>query len=381
MFQVKKKKELEGFGKNRKRNTIIIASILGILIVVGIVTLFRTFAFFEEKREFNVIRGRIPDFSKEDIQLAFTIDGVKGTVFPSKDSDYVGKTVTCEKGATAVWNNELWGIVDVNSNGNAKITCSVAFVTEKNFYKEAKIGDYVSYTPTKTDYSAFSNLTGYSNEQSINPSELKVWRVIRKNADGSVDLVSENVSSKEIYFYGREGYNNYVGALNMIAKGYETAGITSGSRYMGYDEQTEFIEDASFFSESTTAENSPKGSEREKQGGGDFLHVTDQNLVRQACGTLEAFPVGKSSDDRYSYFLAGRYYQYDWQPATGDSENYRYIKNQTVYDDDYGFPVYTYTGSTGESEAQDYVRPIVTLKSGLIVNSGNGLSNNPWKVN
>ena len=64
MFQVKKKKELEGFGKNRKRNTIIIASILGILIVVGIVTLFRTFAFFEEKREFNVIRGRIPDFSK-----------------------------------------------------------------------------------------------------------------------------------------------------------------------------------------------------------------------------------------------------------------------------------------------------------------------------
>ncbi len=95
MFQVKKKKELDGFGKNKKRNTIIVASLLGILTIVGAITLFRTFAFFEEKRDFNVLRGRIPDFSKEDIQLAFTIDGVKGTVFPSKDSGYVGKNVTC----------------------------------------------------------------------------------------------------------------------------------------------------------------------------------------------------------------------------------------------------------------------------------------------
>ncbi|MCI9280324.1 MAG: hypothetical protein HFJ02_05970, partial [Bacilli bacterium] len=76
MFQVKKKKELEGFGKNRKRNTIIIASILGILIVVGIVTLFRTFAFFEEKREFNVLQGRIGDFDY-DVKLAIVVDGEK----------------------------------------------------------------------------------------------------------------------------------------------------------------------------------------------------------------------------------------------------------------------------------------------------------------
>ncbi len=62
MFQdyKKKNKNLEIFDKNKKRNRIIIGAVIGILLIVGVITLFKTYAFFEEKREFNVIKGKIP---------------------------------------------------------------------------------------------------------------------------------------------------------------------------------------------------------------------------------------------------------------------------------------------------------------------------------
>ena len=36
--------------------------------------------------------------------------------------------------------------------------------------------------------------------------------------DGSIDLVSEYVSSTRVAFKGKEGYKNYIGTLNRIAK-------------------------------------------------------------------------------------------------------------------------------------------------------------------
>ena len=132
-------------------------------------------------------------------------------------SNNFGKSVTCEKGVEASWNNETWGLDLINSNQQKRINCSIEFKTISEF-SEAKLGDYVSYTPSKTNYEITNDLTGCTGEgnvcdglkkQSINPSELNLWRVIRKNSDGSIDLVSEYTSSNEVYFYGKEGYKNH----------------------------------------------------------------------------------------------------------------------------------------------------------------------------
>ena len=72
--------------------------------------------------------------------------------------------------------------------------------------------------------------------QTINPSELDLWRVIKKNEDGSIEVISENTSNEEIHFYGKTGYINYIGVLNEIARAYKNE---VGSRYMGYNGQTE----------------------------------------------------------------------------------------------------------------------------------------------
>ena len=57
-----------------------------------------------------------------------------------------------------------------------------------------KVGDYVSMTPTATSYTPPSSITGYAGLQNtLNPSELNLWRVIKVNDDGTVEMVSDNV--------------------------------------------------------------------------------------------------------------------------------------------------------------------------------------------
>ena len=151
-----------------------------------------------------------------------------------------------------------------------------------------KLGDYISLTPTLTSYVAKSSLTGYTSDQTINPSELNLWRVIDIHSDGSVDMVSEYVSSTNVNFRGATGYANFVGALNTIAAQYQKAGYTINARHMGYGGQTSIIADTSAFDGSTNTEPgttttpSPEsGTGEEYSGGvlGDTLYLKDYQLV------------------------------------------------------------------------------------------------------
>ena len=69
-----KKMKLEKFTKNKRIKKIMIGSIVGIVLIIGGITLYRTFAFYEEKKEFNVLQGRVPDFKEGDIQLSVFVN-------------------------------------------------------------------------------------------------------------------------------------------------------------------------------------------------------------------------------------------------------------------------------------------------------------------
>ncbi len=377
--------QLERFTKNKKSKKLTY-SMIGILLIIGSITLFKTYAFFEEKREFNVLKGRVPEFSHEDIQLAFTINGEKGEKFPTVNDGLVAQNVTCSNGARANWSNSLWALTNINSNGNKKVYCSVNFVTGKDFTRDVKIGDYISYTPEKTSYSISTSLTGYNTIQTINPSELNLWRVIRKNSDGSIDLVSEYLSSTQVSFKGKEGYKNYIGTLNILAKQYESSNITNGSRNPGYNGQTEYISDETMlnkttapWSQSTDPYNSSKGSEREAQGGGDVLYNSDINLVSAACNnSLRAYVINSSRE--WMYFVSSRYYtptsngwSYDVK-AINNGEVISAVRVKLSY-------LYFYNSNYNESSISGALRPIVILKSGIQASSGDGTKGSPWKVN
>ncbi len=273
--------------------------------------------------------------------------------------------------------------ITLTDNATNTTSKTVTFKTESDLiFSQVSVGQYVKYKPSKSSYSISTSLTGYSSYQTINPSELDLWRVIRKNSDGSIDLVSEYLSSKSIAFEEKEGYKKYIGTLNTIASQYETSGITSGSRYMGYNGQTQNITDETALNKtsdaawtsSTTASNSPKGSIREAQGGGDTLYETDTDLVRAACGnTLIAKESGALLNREY--WLASRFFEYY------DSDNWSFEARNVDRNGDVKVGMYYWPNNSFNVRGMSYLRPIVTLKAGIQASSGDGTKSNPWKVN
>ena len=276
-----------------------------------------------------------------------------------------------------LYNNTKSG-VDCNN-----VQCMIDYLdTDNNItIPNIQLGDYVSYTPIKTSYTTIKAMTGYTSTQTINPSELTLWRVIAINGNGTVDIISKNVSTTDVYFIGQTGYQNLVGYLNVLASQYETTGVTVGSRHFGYNGQTEFITDTQYFVNPapwTCGTNGASGNctsdpdDYESSGGGDTLYTNDYNLINNVLGTRVATKLSGSAS---TYWMASRYYGYS-------SATYFYWSGRVVYTSGScgSNTLYGYSSSSfntlGSSRA---LRPIVTLSSSLSW-SGAGTTNNPWVV-
>ncbi len=235
------------------------------------------------------------------------------------------------------------------------------------------LGDYILYTPSKTSYTTDKSYTGRDGVQTIYPNELTLWRVLSLNQDGTVDIISEDVSSSAICFAGKTGYQNLVGYLNVLASQYENSTYTAGSRYFGYSGQTEFITDTTYFvypqpwTCSTGGTCNPDPDDYEAYGGGDTAYLTDFNLVNSFIG-------GKR---KRSYWIASRYYMR--QSAT----LYDWIGRILKSGDGLLGEVIIYRGNRGNftsfSDSCSYLRPIVTLKSTLSY-SGLGTEEHPMEI-
>ena len=389
--------KLERFDKYKNQKRIAIAAFIGLLLTLGGVKLYKTFAVYEVKKEFNILRGRIPEFNKGDINFKFLLDGIESLNIPIKAEGKIYEGYKCNKeGVSVRWSNVEWAptILGLTEKGTS---CTLKFKTPTSVnISNLNIGDYISYTPSSTSYDISNTLTGmdtYSGsitnlvnikntgKQTIIPSELNLWRVIKKNDNGTIDVVSEYVSSTYVYFQGQTGYEKLVGSLNTIAKAYETSGITTGSRHMGYNGQTETVT----ISSTTTApwttnpnsSNSPNGSAREIAGGGDYGYMTDYNLVKTAVGSNLAYKPNTSTA-AYYWLVSRRYYygnETDWYYGG------LYVRTEGIYR--VGFYKYDYSGSNWvDWNFGAGVRPIVTLSSSLNVKESlreDGIV--AWKVN
>ena len=231
------------------------------------------------------------------------------------------------------------------------------------------LGAYVSMTPKKSSYTTDTSKTGYTSSQTINPQELNLWRVISINDDGTIDMISEHVSSTAVFFEGKTGYLNFVGYLNVLASQYENSTYTKGSRYFGYNGQTEYIIDTSKFVNPApwTCDTGGSCNPVESQGGGDKLYTKDYDLINTVLGTREATKFGSTTVS--DYWMASRHYFY--MSSTYYYWHGRSVSNVTI--------LYSYYSSTFEPDGNRYsLRPIVTLKSGLKY-TGSGTADDPFK--
>ena len=241
------------------------------------------------------------------------------------------------------------------------------------------VGDYVRYTPSSTSYQTDTSKTNYTSPQTINPSELNLWRVLSINGNGTVDIISEYVSSVDVYFRGQTGYQNFVGYLNVLAAQYENTAYTSGSRHFGYNGQTAYITDTSKFVNpapwtcNTGGTCSPDPDDYESSGGGDTLYTTDYNLVNTVLGTRKAYKVGTTTATEY--WMASRSYGYI--SATEYGWYGRFVEASGSY---MNCMLYDYFSSMFFPRSNSWaLRPIVTLKSGLSY-YGIGSKDNPIEI-
>lgn len=240
---------------------------------------------------------------------------------------------------------------------------------------DIKVGDYVTSTNSTQplpSYTIPASLTGYTSDQTINPSELRLWRIIDIKNDGTIDLVSEYTSSTPVYFKGLVGLQNLVGTLNLIASQYSNSAYSViGTRYMGYAGQVGTI--------STTSLSKRNCTDRSGActDAGDEYYKTDTNLVQSALGTLLAYKYGTTSS--VDYWLASRYYVKaqavdQWcGRIVNDSGNITYKTN-----------LYSTTGAAINTNGiASYIRPIITIKADAYVTSAansDGTSSKPWRL-
>lgn len=226
----------------------------------------------------------------------------------------------------------------------------------------AKLGDYVKMTPTSSSFTITTAMTGYGSNQSVNPSELNLWRVISINSDGTIDLVSNSTSSTYISFSGMTGYQNLVSSLNQIAAQYTNSKYTVATRHMWYSGQTGTITDTSSMVLTTAPWTT---NSVESKGGGDTLYERDANLVRNALGTLIA-------QNQTYYWLASRSYGYF------SSTNWVfYGRSISLSGSEGGGDLYYYNNGFYYKTYRHAIRPIITLKSGLAP-TGSGTSSSPY---
>ena len=242
-----------------------------------------------------------------------------------------------------------------------------------------EVGDYVKMTPTLTSYTTDKSKTGYTSTQTINPSELNLWRVLKVNSNGTIEMISEYTSSTSISFKGQTGYQNFVGYLNVLASKYENSKYTSGSRYVGYNGQTQYITDTSKLTNNTTAPwtSSTGSSTIESQGGGETLYQNDYNLIQNVLGIVTANKIGTT--DSNNYWIASRYYVYDssklWYYELRYVNAAYNISSNILYTCLYG------SCSNNNFNVSSALRPIVILKSGITYTPAIGTSDNPFVLN
>ncbi len=129
------KMKLERFIKNKKQKRIIIGSIIGLILLIGGITLYKTFALYEENKQFNVLRGQVPAYNY-DIRIAVTVDGENVDTIPEKG--LYDTKVTCTSGAGS-WDYVTWDLTLAGFNSGDK--CTIAFTSNPSLNAETLIAN------------------------------------------------------------------------------------------------------------------------------------------------------------------------------------------------------------------------------------------------
>ena len=186
------------------------------ILSLGIFIFYKSYAFYEEKKDFNVINGTVED--PGDLYFAYYVNNTITRDFPSKDSGLILDTTksSCTSGVTISWDDEKWeanlNYSNYQKNSTTRTKCTLYFT--KKIVAGKDVLTYVKknapssttdvYTvPDKTSDSCTYTLaydgTGDNNLRYVgkNPCNYvkidnEIWRII-----GHMNNIDDGTGKKE----------------------------------------------------------------------------------------------------------------------------------------------------------------------------------------
>ncbi len=105
----------------------------------GGILVYRTYALYQEEKEYNVIKGIVPDFGY-DIKLAINIDGEDADSVPERGDGLYKTNVTCNNKVIGKWDYNAWNLRIDNLKKDTK--CTIEF--ESNGITKEQYDEYIS---------------------------------------------------------------------------------------------------------------------------------------------------------------------------------------------------------------------------------------------
>ena len=213
--------KLEKFKIKNHKKIAMIAFTFMIGIITGYVIFYRSYAFYEENKNFDVINGTVED--PGDIYFAYYIDGEISRKMPPQNTGYtLDETKSnCNNYVTVTWDNASWEAKvnhkNYSATTNTRTKCTLYFnKTSKTVSTVLGNIEVNSYTPDFTksacdDESCESHEKGiyettdydgnptYYYRGSVENNYVKFagfyWRIIRINSNGSIRMIYDGTSA------------------------------------------------------------------------------------------------------------------------------------------------------------------------------------------
>ena len=208
---------------NYKRKSYVILIIGFLLLSISSYLFYKSYALYEEKKDFDVINGTVED--PGDIYFAYYIDGIISRNMPVQNTGYTLDEAksNCNNGVVPTWDNAGWKFIgdyhNYSATDNTRTKCTLYFNKTAKTVKTALGNVEVnSYTPDLTksacdtsnceshekgifETTDYDGKPTYYYRGTVENNYLKFagfyWRIIRINSNGSIRMIYDGTSAHQ----------------------------------------------------------------------------------------------------------------------------------------------------------------------------------------
>lgn len=233
------------------------------------------------------------------------------------------------------------------------------------------IGSYILYQPSSTSSTVLASDSGYTSNQTYNPSSITSWKVF-KNNNGQLDIISSE-SVGDLTLSGETGYAKAVYTLNNMCSNYVNTTYATNGRSLGcvLGSSMEIIDTDTYpLTWGYTYAQGNKGFPYT-----DTYYEEDMSIINTSING--SYPLRHTGD--MEIWLASRdLYAY----ASHANFQIRKLSNNNSPDKK---NLYIHASPSASGGTMPYsnscgVRPIISLKSALSIISGTGTEEDPYVV-